>query len=87
MSRDEQVRQAYRQLAGPLEDLALTHAHRTGIRPRRTWPNWGGWTGCPRLIRIDHCFGHAVEVQSVEVIPIPGSDHDGLLIDLSVPAT
>ena len=72
---------AYRRLAGSLEDLALTHARRTGISPRRTWPSW---TGNLRLIRIDHCFGHAVEVQSLDVIPIPGSDHDGLLIDVSV---
>jgi len=72
---------AYRRLVGTLEDLALTHARRTGTRPRSTWPSW---MGVLRLIRIDHCFGQGVEVQSLEVVPIPGSDHDGLLVDLSL---
>ena len=74
---------AYRRMAGVLEDLALTHARRSASRPARTWPTWAR---AGRLLRIDHCFGHAVEVQSLEVIEIPGSDHDGLLIDLSAPA-
>lgn len=72
----------YRRMAEVLEDLALTHAHRTGTRPAATWPARGRIGRC--LLRIDHCFGHAVEVQDLQVIEIPGSDHDGLLIDLSV---
>jgi endonuclease/exonuclease/phosphatase family metal-dependent hydrolase len=74
----------YRRMAGVLEDLALTHANRTGQKPAPTWPATGRIAR--RLLRIDHCFGHAVEVLDLQVIEIPGSDHDGLLIDLSVSA-
>ena len=73
----------YRRMTEVLEDQAVIHARRSGSRPAATWPNWAGGL---RLLRIDHCFGHAVAVQSLEVIEIPGSDHDGLLIDLSVSA-
>ena len=70
----------YRRIAAVLEDLALTHARRTGTRPRPTWPSRAGLA---RFLRIDHCFAQGLEVESLQVIEIPGSDHAGLLLDLS----
>jgi len=71
----------YRVLAGRLEDLALTHAQSRGLKPARTWARW---VGGPPLLRIDHCFGSGVRVDGVEVVAIRGSDHSGLVVDLSI---
>ena len=73
----------YRAMAAVLEDLALTHARATGRRPRRTWPSWPEPLGWFRFLRIDHCFGHGLEVHHCEVVDLPGSDHKGLLLDLA----
>ena len=76
----------YRAVAERLEDLALTHARSRGARPARTWARW---VGGPPLLRIDHCFGSGVRVDGFQVVAIRGSDHSGLVVDLSVeePAT
>ncbi len=73
----------YRVVAERLEDLALTHARSRSARPARTWARW---VGGPPLLRIDHCFGSGVRVDDFRVVEIPGSDHAGLVIDLSVDA-
>ena len=73
----------YRVIAGQLEDLALTHARRRGARPAKTWARW---VGGPPLLRIDHCFGSGVQVDDFQVVAIRGSDHSGLVVDLSVEA-
>jgi endonuclease/exonuclease/phosphatase family metal-dependent hydrolase len=70
----------YRRVAARLEDAALAHARRRGARPQKTWPRWRGG----RLLRIDHCFARGLDVEGFEVVEIPGSDHCGLVIDLSV---
>ncbi len=71
----------YRSLARRLEDLALSHARSRGAMPERTWARW---IGGPRLLRIDHCFGYGVRADDVRVVPIRGSDHSGLIVDLSL---
>jgi endonuclease/exonuclease/phosphatase family metal-dependent hydrolase len=71
----------YRVVAERLEDLALTHARSRGARPARTWARW---VGGPPLLRIDHCFGRGVRVDDFQVVAIRGSDHSGLVVDLSV---
>ena len=71
----------YRMVAGRLEDLALTHARSRGARPQRTWARW---VGGPPLLRIDHCFGCGVRVDDFQVVAIQGSDHSGLVVDLSI---
>jgi endonuclease/exonuclease/phosphatase family metal-dependent hydrolase len=71
----------YRMFAGCLEDLALTHARNRDAKPARTWARW---VGGPPLLRIDHCFGSGVRVDDFQVVAIRGSDHSGLVVDLSV---
>ena len=71
----------YRVVAGRLEDLALTHARSRDAKPARTWARW---VGGPPLLRIDHCFGSGVRVDDFQVVAIRGSDHSGLVVDLSV---
>jgi len=70
----------YRRLARQLEDLALTHARARGTRPARTWPRW---LGVP-LLRIDHCFGAGLVVESCDVVDLPGSDHYALVVDATL---
>jgi endonuclease/exonuclease/phosphatase family metal-dependent hydrolase len=71
----------YREVAVQMEDLAITHARTRNARPARTWARW---VGGPPLLRIDHCFGSGVRVDDFQVVAIRGSDHSGLVIDLSV---
>jgi endonuclease/exonuclease/phosphatase family metal-dependent hydrolase len=71
----------YRVVAEQLEDLARTHARNRGAKPARTWARW---VGGPPLLRIDHCFGCGVRVDDFQVVAIRGSDHSGLVVDLSV---
>jgi len=70
----------YRRLARSLEDLALAHARARGTRPARTWPRW---RGAP-LLRIDHCFGSGLVVESFEVVDLPGSDHYAIVVDTTL---
>jgi endonuclease/exonuclease/phosphatase family metal-dependent hydrolase len=71
----------YRRIAARLEDVALAHARRRGGWPPRTWPSWPRG---PRLLRIDHCFARGLSAEDLRVVPIPGSDHDAVIIDLTV---
>jgi len=73
----------YRVFARRLEDLAQTHARSRGAKPARTWARW---VGGPPLLRIDHCFGSGVRVDDFQVVAICGSDHSGLVVDLSIEA-
>ena len=71
---------AYRALTSRLQDLHLGHARASGRRPSATWaPSTRG----PRLWRLDHILGSGVAVASVEVVRIAGSDHAGLIVDLT----
>ncbi|HEU4428692.1 MAG TPA: endonuclease/exonuclease/phosphatase family protein [Myxococcota bacterium] len=70
---------AYRVLAARLADLASECAARRGARPARTW---GPWSGSPRLLRIDHALGSGVLAAAAHVVPLRGSDHSALVVDL-----
>jgi endonuclease/exonuclease/phosphatase (EEP) superfamily protein YafD len=69
---------AYRRLASTLTDAALEAARREGRRPGRTW----GLRYGPRLLRIDHALVTGVTVDDVQVLPIAGSDHHALVVDV-----
>jgi endonuclease/exonuclease/phosphatase (EEP) superfamily protein YafD len=69
---------AYRRLASTLTDAALETARREGRRPGRTW----GLRYGPRLLRIDHALVAGVTVDDVQVLPIAGSDHHALVVDV-----
>jgi len=71
----------YQRVAGRLEDLALSHARSRSAKPAKTWARW---VGGPSLLRIDHCFGSGLRVDDFQVVAIRGSDHSGLVVDLSV---
>lgn len=53
-----------------------------GEWPRGTWPPGFGFFGLP----LDHVLvGARIGVNGIEVRPLPGSDHDGLVADLVIP--
>ncbi len=66
---------AYRRLLREFNDAA----GRGGEAIQRTW---GPTASAPRLLRIDHALTRRMEAQRVRVVPIAGSDHSGLLIDV-----
>ena len=69
----------YRALAARVPDLALEHAAERRVAPA---PTWGPWPGSPRLLRIDHVLGSGVLAANVRVVPLAGSDHSAVLVDL-----
>jgi endonuclease/exonuclease/phosphatase (EEP) superfamily protein YafD len=69
----------YRRIAGQLRDAALIAAARNGGRTR---PTWGPGTYAPRMLRIDHAFVHRVEVLAFHVVPVRGSDHRAVVVDV-----
>ena len=71
---------AYRRLADVLDDAAALVAAREGRAPARTW---GPTPRAPRLLRIDHVLVDALEVLALRVVPLPGSDHSAVVVDLS----
>ncbi len=68
---------AYRAIAARYSDAV---AALPGRAPR-TWPNLSrlGWPG---LLRIDHCFVSGVRAARATRIPIRGSDHYAICVDL-----
>jgi endonuclease/exonuclease/phosphatase family metal-dependent hydrolase len=71
---------AYRRIASHLTDAAVEVAQVRGRPLRRTW---GPWPGSSRWLRIDHAFVRGVRAVDFQVVPIDGSDHDAIVIDLS----
>ncbi len=69
----------YRRLSARFEDAARTTAKRFGRLPRRTW---GPTSGSPRLLRIDHVFVDRVVVSDLWIVPVPGSDHSAIMVDV-----
>ena len=47
-----------------------------------TWPNG---RPIPPFVQIDHVLVRGLDVQSVEDVRIPGSDHDAVVAHLVVP--
>ncbi|MBW2314511.1 MAG: endonuclease/exonuclease/phosphatase family protein [Deltaproteobacteria bacterium] len=71
----------YRGMAARMEDAARTVAHREGRRPARTWgPRLGG----PAFLRIDHGFVAGVRPERFQVVPIEGSDHRAVVLDVAI---
>jgi len=68
----------YRRMRRHLEDAAVHAARREG-RPVR--PTWGPRAESRRLLRIDHALVRGLEIQSFQVVDLPGSDHSGILLE------
>ena len=68
----------YRRMARMFEDGAVASAKKAG---HRTQPTWGRRPESRRLLRIDHAMVKGMEVDSFQVVAIPGSDHSGILFD------
>ncbi len=73
------VTPAYRALTSRLRDLHVDYARTSGGAVPATW---GLRPGSRRLLRLDHALGSGIEVASVEVVTLAGSDHDGLIVEL-----
>lgn len=72
---------AYRRLARRLRDAATDAARREGHRAPRTWrPH----RRLPCLLRIDHVLTVGLTAHRLQVVPIQGSDHCALAVDLSI---
>ncbi len=69
---------AYRRMAAGYEDAARVVNGRAGP----TWPSLPR-LGVAGLFRIDHCLVRGLRVESFETVTLHGSDHRGLLVDLS----
>lgn len=75
---------AYKRMAGRFDDLIVEWAESSDRGAERTWAWRPGW---PLLLRIDHVFGLGVEAANVEVVPIKGTDHRAIVVDLEVRGT
>jgi endonuclease/exonuclease/phosphatase (EEP) superfamily protein YafD len=73
---------AYRRLRERFDDAAVEATRRLGRRPGRTW---GPWAGSMRLFRIDHVLVQGLTAVEARVLPLRGSDHSALLVDLDLP--
>jgi endonuclease/exonuclease/phosphatase (EEP) superfamily protein YafD len=72
---------AYRRLSAFLTDAAAETARLERRRARRTW----GLRYGPRLFRIDHALVAGVIVEKVQVLPITGSNHYAVVVDVRGP--
>ncbi len=69
----------YRRLAEHFTDAALEVANRAGATPR---PTWGPWRNAPKVLRIDHAFVSGIEVVDFRTVPVHGSDHSAIVVDV-----
>jgi endonuclease/exonuclease/phosphatase (EEP) superfamily protein YafD len=69
----------YRRLSGNWEDLVAQWASDSEVSPAPTWAWRPGW---PRVLRIDHVFGTGLRAVSSRVVPLRGSDHAAVVVDL-----
>lgn len=70
---------AYRRLRTRLDDGVADWARENRTRPPRTWSYR---PGLPRILRIDHALVRDMSVEDVRVLPVSGSDHSALVVDL-----
>jgi endonuclease/exonuclease/phosphatase family metal-dependent hydrolase len=70
----------YRRLTRVLEDAALLHARSQSRSPD---PTWSPWPEGRRILRIDHGLVGRVKVHDFRVLPVAGSDHAGILLEVS----
>jgi endonuclease/exonuclease/phosphatase family metal-dependent hydrolase len=71
----------YRRMAARYADGARV-AERAGSPLRPTWPHVP-MLGLRGLLRIDHCFLFGLTARAARVVPIRGSDHLGLCVDVA----
>ena len=71
----------YRRMASRMEDAARTLAQREGRPPE---PTWGPRPSGRAILRIDHAFVEGVAPQRFRVVPIEGSDHRAIVLDIAV---
>lgn len=71
----------YRRLAERWEDLVARSSTDSESDPAPTWAWRPGW---PRLLRIDHVFGSGARATATQVVPIRGSDHAAVVVDLAL---
>jgi endonuclease/exonuclease/phosphatase (EEP) superfamily protein YafD len=69
----------YRRLAGRWDDLVARAAHDSDEMPAPTWAWRPGW---PRVLRIDHVLGTGARAVFSQVVPLRGSDHAAVVVDL-----
>jgi endonuclease/exonuclease/phosphatase family metal-dependent hydrolase len=72
----------YRRIARRRLDAVRIDTERRG---QRAAPTWGPGSSAPRLLRIDHAFIQGLQVERSQVIPIKGSDHSAVMIEVSFP--
>ncbi len=70
----------YRRLAAQLTDSVVA-TRRSRFHRSATWPHLPA-IGLAGLIRIDHCFLSNLSALDARVVPIPGSDHLGLCVEV-----
>ena len=63
-----------------LSELGVDAARATGTA-RRTWSHF---VSGPRLLRIDHAFIVNARPITTEAVPVRGTDHSGLIVDIEV---
>jgi len=74
---------AYHALCARFRDAALIAASRNGGRTHATWAPRPGWRP---LLRIDHALvDSSIDVKSLRVLPLAGSDHSAILVDVTIP--
>jgi endonuclease/exonuclease/phosphatase (EEP) superfamily protein YafD len=71
----------YQEIASQMGDAAVMAAKARGRKPLRTW---GPTDRAPRLLRIDHGFVDGIAVEEFQVVPIPGADHNAIVLDLAL---
>ncbi len=71
---------AYKRLTQRLDDAVAGWASRTGTTPHRTWARR---SGRGRPLRRDHVLAAGLVAEEVRTVPIPGSDHQGVIADLA----
>lgn len=71
----------YWRMAARMEDAARVVARREGRRPQRTWSRRPGGAA---LLRIDHGFVAQVRPERFQVVPVEGSDHRAIVLDVAL---
>lgn len=72
---------AYRKMARRWRDLVVEASDSELRNPEPTWAWRPGW---PRVLRIDHVLGMGVSATWFDVVPIAGSDHHAVVVDVQI---
>jgi endonuclease/exonuclease/phosphatase family metal-dependent hydrolase len=72
----------YKKMAARYVDGALQGGNGE-LGNRGSWPSLP-WMGVGGLLRIDHCFLWKLTAERARFVPIRGSDHLGLIVDIAI---